>query len=136
MKSDGPDRRDPFDAIDEELRQQLLAQTARNKAITRAQQRQPSKRPTGAFVTVPLWWVERLRQAKRASTFLLALDLLYRAWRLKNYDALAVSNIVASQAGVSRSSKWRALRELERLGLVIIRSKKRQAPTVQVLLEP
>jgi biotin operon repressor len=88
------------------------------------------------FVIVPRAWVERLRRAKHIGTWSLAIDLLARSWRAKNYENLPVSNIIAAKAGVSRTSKWRALRELEALGLIVVQSRQRRVPTVKVLLEP
>jgi hypothetical protein len=85
---------------------------------------------------VPRSWVERLGQSKHTVTYRLAFDVLYRAWRSKDYSALHVSNVIAAKAGISRASKWRALRELEALGLIVIQTRLRQSPTIKVLLEP
>jgi hypothetical protein len=94
------------------------------------------KKAIGDFVMVPRIWVERLERAKHVVTYRLALDVLLRAWRSKNYSSLAVSNVTATKAGISRASKWRALRELERLGLIVIMTRPSRAPSIKVLLAP
>jgi hypothetical protein len=88
------------------------------------------------FVMVASSWVERLGQAKHIGTWPLAVDLLGRAWRSKNYETLPVSNVIAAKAGVPRGSKWKSLRELEAFGLIIVQSRPSRAPTVRVLLKP
>jgi hypothetical protein len=99
----------------------------------RAKRRQ---RHVGDFVMVPMMWVDRLAQSNHHGTIKLALHLLHKAWREKNYDVLKLSNVDAARVGVPARSKWRSLRELERLELVVVTSRSRRAPTIRLLKVP
>jgi hypothetical protein len=81
------------------------------------------------FVRVPWEWVERLQAAKRISSWRLAVLLLYEHWRIGGRD-IAVSNILARDIGLSCRSKSRGLNELESLGLIEVRRRRRTAPRV------
>jgi hypothetical protein len=81
------------------------------------------------FVRVPWSWVERLQKAKRVSTYRLALVLVYEHWRTGERP-IALSNVFAHAEGLSRRSKWRALAELESLGLIQVKRHRRRAPRV------
>lgn len=82
-----------------------------------------------SFTQVPRTWEEKLLEAKRVSTFKLAHELLYMNWCGKG-GPIAVTSHVASAAKLSARSKWRALRELEQLGLITIARGSRKAPRV------
>jgi hypothetical protein len=93
----------------------------------------PAKKATKwkkRFVRVPWLWVERLRGARHVSTPNLALHLLYEHWRTGG-QAIALPNSVVE--GMPRRQKWRALRELEELGLIKIERRPRKSPLVTVL---
>jgi hypothetical protein len=81
------------------------------------------------YVNVPWQWVERLRGAKRISTYRLALVLLYEHWRT-GARPTALSNVFALAEGLPARSKWRALAELESLGLIHVKRQRRHAPRV------
>jgi hypothetical protein len=85
------------------------------------------------FVRVPNSWVEELRRARHISTYRVALHLLYRHWK-KAGEVAPLSNVALAEVGVTRWEKWRALEELERLGLVEVRRRPRQAPLVKLIL--
>jgi hypothetical protein len=78
------------------------------------------------FVRVPWEWVERLRPARRVSTYQLALLLAYEYWR-QGGRPIVLSNVAAE---MPRRSKWRALVELESMGLIRIERRSRKAPLV------
>lgn len=84
------------------------------------------------FVRVPVLWVERLAEARHLATYRLALYLLYRSWKTGS-RSITLSNGVLAAEGITRWTKWRALRELERLGLVGVERRPRKAPRVTVL---
>lgn len=84
------------------------------------------------FVKVPVVWVERLTAACRLATYRLALHLLYLAWKT-NSGSIVLPNSALAAEGVSRKQKWRALLELEQLGLVAIERRQRKAPRVALL---
>ena len=85
------------------------------------------------FVRVPWSWIDRLTAASRGSTYRLALLLLYEHWR-GGAQPIKVSNVKVAGDGLSRGSKARALRELERLGLVRVERRSRKSPWVTVLI--
>jgi len=81
------------------------------------------------FVWVPWTWVEQLRSAKRVCTYRLALVLLYEHWR-QGGRPITLSNVFTDAEGLSRRSKWRAIAELEGLGLLQVKRRRRHAPRV------
>jgi hypothetical protein len=83
------------------------------------------------FVKVPLNWLEVLREARFASTLRVALFLLYRHWKDRG-QPIQLSNVALTWTGVTRREKWRALAELERLGLARVIRRPRRAPLVTV----
>jgi hypothetical protein len=83
------------------------------------------------YVQVPWAWVERLQSARRIGTYRLALVLVYESWRLGGRP-IALSNVSALAEGLSRRSKWRALAELEQLGLIKVQRRRRHAPRVSL----
>lgn len=82
------------------------------------------------FVMVPLWWKNQLSRATHACTFKVALELLYRHWR-GGGEAVSLPNV--GLVGVSDGTKWRALKELEDLGLVAIERRPKKSPLVTVI---
>jgi len=81
------------------------------------------------YTLVPREWELRLLDAKRVSTYRLAIELLYLHW----YDGgkpVIVSSKVAKAVKFSARSKWNALAELERLGLVGVNRGPRKSPRV------
>jgi hypothetical protein len=84
------------------------------------------------FVIVPMAWKDRLAGAVHVATLKLALHLLYQDWKTEG-AAIKIPNIAFANAGISRWAKWRALGELERLGLVVVERRKRRSPLVRVV---
>ena len=78
---------------------------------------------------VPREWELRLLAAKRISTYRLAHELLYLHWYGKG-KPVTVSSKVAKAVKLSDRSKWNALTELERLGLIGVNRKPRKSPRV------
>ena len=85
------------------------------------------------FIKVPNSWMEELQKARHIGTYRVALHLLYRHWK-KAGEVAPLSNVALAEVGVTRWEKWRALEELERLGLVEVRRRPRQAPLVKLIL--
>jgi hypothetical protein len=81
---------------------------------------------------LPRAWELRLLDAKRVSTYRLAHELLYLHWYGKG-KPVTVSSKVAKAARLSDRSKWNALAELERLGLIEVNRKPRRSPRVVLL---
>jgi hypothetical protein len=87
------------------------------------------------FIRVPWAWVDQLKATKRASTYRLALIMIYEYWRTGGRP-IKLSNAMLAGDGVTRKSKWRALRELEQLGLVKVERQPRKSPMVTLLIGP
>ena len=92
--------------VDPALMQQVLEQQA-HKSKRKGWQR--------ICTVVPREWELRLLEAKRVSTYRLAIELLYLHWYGKG-KPVTVSGKVAKAAKLSVRSKWNALAELERAG--------------------
>jgi hypothetical protein len=82
------------------------------------------------FVQVPFSWLERLNGAS-GKAHSLALHLLYLNWRNKG-RTFTLANGMLKIDGISRASKWRALAELERRGLISIGRRRRKSPDITV----
>lgn len=85
------------------------------------------------FVQFPGTWIERLAKTTSANTYRVALHVLYRHWK-DGGKPFTLSNGALITEGVARRAKWRALRELEQLGLVNIERRKRKTPRITVLV--
>ena len=107
--------------VEPELMRQILEQQACNKSKGKRWQR--------LYTLVPREWELRLLRAKRIATYRLAIELLYLHWYGKG-KPITVSSKVVAAAGVSVRSKWRALAELERLGLIEVDRSPRRSPRV------
>ena len=77
-------------------------------------------------------WRERLTGAT-GNTILVALDLLYLAWKGGKGAPVKLANGMLRHDRVSRHSKWRALNELERRGLITVERRPKRSPLVHVL---
>jgi len=84
------------------------------------------------FTSVPRKWELRLLHAKRISTYRLAIELLYLHWK-NDGKPIVVSSKVARAVKISARSKWNALAELERLGLINVDRRRRKSPRVILL---
>jgi hypothetical protein len=92
-----------------------------------------AKRHRRQFVKFPWSWVGRLRAARHIGSYRVALYLLFQHWKLDGRP-IRLSNIALAEAGVSREQKRRALRELERLGLIRVERRRYRSPLVTVLV--
>jgi hypothetical protein len=106
--------------VDPALMRQILEQQAR-KSKRKGWQR--------VYTLVPRAWELRLLQAKRVSTYRLAIELLYLHWYGKG-EPITVSSKVAKAAKLSVRSKSRAIAELELLDLIETDRSLRKSPRV------
>jgi hypothetical protein len=83
------------------------------------------------FISVPMAWFERLAGAS-GQTYRTALHLLYLHWRGRG-ESIQLANGLLKIDGVSRYSKWRALDELERRGLITIKRRPRRSPIIGLI---
>jgi hypothetical protein len=89
------------------------------------------------FQQMPMWWAEKLIKRPRASglTWYVAIYL----WHLdfKNHGKpLKLPNGMLEYDGISRQTKWRALRNLERRGLVRVECRDSKSPIIHVARQP
>jgi hypothetical protein len=83
------------------------------------------------FVKVPWAWVERLAKTASANTYKVALHLLYLHWK-NGRRPFSLANGGLAMEGVTRHAKWRALRELERLDLILVERRPRKSPLITI----
>jgi len=81
---------------------------------------------------VPGIWTERLTKARYTATYRAAHHILRRHWE-GGGEPFTLSNGAMALEGVGRCAKWRALRELEQLGLIRIERRKRKSPRITTL---
>jgi hypothetical protein len=82
------------------------------------------------FVKFPrMWQVCLAEQGAGGSTYRLALYLLDRAAFSEN---VPLGNQVLKKHGISRASKWRAIEQLRRVGLIAVEGHKGKVPRVKV----
>ena len=112
----------------------LRVDPAPMQQVLREQQARKSKRKEWQrhCTVIPRAWELRLLQAKRISSYCLAIELLYLHWYGKG-KPVAVSSKVAKAAKLSARSKWNALNELVRLGLIEMDRKPRKSPRALLL---
>jgi hypothetical protein len=122
---------DPLDLNNLRLTPEAAAAMGQTAAAKQARGQQ--KRQRQPFVMVPWAWVERLKGARHVATYRLALFLLYQRW--KTNKPIPASNVAMKALGVPRRSKYRAIRDLERLGLIRVESRRRRSPVVTVLIK-
>ena len=87
------------------------------------------------FVQVPMWWIEKLGEAPLATgtAHQVACHICHLDW--KNHGKpFKLPNGMLEYDGISRYSKWRALRDLERRGLVVVESRSSKSPIIHVRL--
>jgi hypothetical protein len=88
------------------------------------------------FVKLPMWWYEKLKDpACNGSTCLVAWHLLHLHWRNRS-KPIKLPNGMLEYDGISRQSKWRALADLQRRGLILIERRPKKSPLIHVRLEP
>lgn len=83
------------------------------------------------FILVPMVWFEKLAGASDR-THRVALYLLHLDWKGRG-EPIELANGMLRICGVSRQSKWRALADLERRGLVEIERRPRRSPVVRLM---
>jgi hypothetical protein len=83
------------------------------------------------FIRVPFNWLGHLKGAS-GQTWHLTMQLLYLHWKNRG-EPIKLANGMLQFDGISRASKWRALTELERRGLIKIERRTRKSPLIRVL---
>jgi hypothetical protein len=85
------------------------------------------------FVQVPMRWYEKLANPVPTCriTCLVAWYLLYLNWK-GDGKPIKLANGMLEYDGISHDSKTRALRDLERRGLITVEWRERKSPTIRV----
>ena len=83
------------------------------------------------YVQIPWDWIEQLKPTKRSCAYQLAYWLAYEHWRTGGRP-IVLSNAALKEMGVARRSKWNALAELEKYGMVLVQRRPRKSPIVTV----
>jgi hypothetical protein len=117
-------KHNPFDLEALQVSEELIAKQKKPAAQTGR-----PKKWRREFVRMPWSWAERLQATRRVSTYRLALLLLYEHWRTGG-RTIPLSNVGLAGEGLDRRAKWRALADLEQIGLVEVRRRRRRAPEV------
>jgi hypothetical protein len=115
----------PFDIESLKLAPGLAA-----KAAARRETSPPKRSHRSEFVMLPVAWMRRLRDAQFPATWPIAVHILFEHWKLSGRRHVRVSNALASAAGVAPRTKRRAVRELERLGLIRVERAPKKSPLV------
>ena len=85
-----------------------------------------------AFVQVPLWWAEQAAAATRTPKAMMWIWLLHLSWKAHS-TTFKLPNRRLSLYGVSHDTKTRALRDLEKAGLIQVTGKRGKTLTVTLL---
>ena len=120
---------DPFDLDNLRLTPEAAAM---GRAAVAKQARATSKRQQQQFVMVPWSWIKRLKGARYPASHMVGYLILYQHWKTRG-QPVSVSTVALRPFGVTRWAKWRALKELEQLGLIRVQRSPRRVPLATVL---
>jgi hypothetical protein len=85
------------------------------------------------FAILPMTWYERMGEVRSCKTYRVAWYLLYLHWKAGS-ESVTLANGMLERDGVSRHAKWRALNELEHLGLITVERRPRKSPIIRLLV--
>jgi hypothetical protein len=96
--------------------------------------RSPSRRRPGRFCQLPEKVIATLIEHEAGRTAWTMVALLQRLWfeHPNHYNPVCVTNSAATSVRLSKYQKWRALQELERIGLVTVYREKGKNPIVEL----
>jgi hypothetical protein len=83
------------------------------------------------FVRLPLAVVDVMAKDCRDKAWPLLCYLMYESWRTGHYP-VKLANEFLARIGIDRDAKLRALRKLERLGLISIERRGRKSPVIRI----
>jgi hypothetical protein len=94
--------------------------------------RRPKPPRRRGFIAVPYAWEYRLRVAQASgATYALAHYILRKDWETDTLP-VKITNKAMDRLGLSRHSKWRALNQLEALGLIKVQRAYGKNPVVTI----
>jgi DNA-binding transcriptional ArsR family regulator len=91
------------------------------------------RRKVEPFVKVPLWWAKQMAAATHTKRALVGIVLLHTAWKTK-WTTFPLPNGQLAKLDVSPDTKNRALRDLERAGLITVARPSRKTPIVTLVV--
>lgn len=91
------------------------------------------RRKAEPFVKVPLWWIAQATKATNTGRALVCVELLYAAWKTKR-STFPLPNSRLAKLGITRETKRRVLRDLERAGLVAVERPSRKTPIITLVV--
>jgi hypothetical protein len=92
------------------------------------------RRRRDQFVKVPMEWMHRLESARLTATYRVALHLLHEGFKAHGHgNRIRLANGAMALKGVTRWQKWRAIDELEVLGLIRVKHRPRKSPEITLL---
>jgi hypothetical protein len=83
------------------------------------------------YALLPWNWIEKLAGVS-GTTFMVAVVVRYLHWKEKG-QPIKLANSELASLGVSRFSKWTALSDLERRGLITVERRPKRSPIVRVV---
>jgi hypothetical protein len=89
-------------------------------------------RKEGSFVTIPLAWKDRLFESHRLFTIMVGIELRFLFFKAF-HKPFPLTNTAMEKIGVERHAKYRALAELEDLGLIKVEKRLKKSPLITVL---
>jgi hypothetical protein len=123
-----------YNEDDDEDEREFRRLTARSSRHPSAYKTKPSgKRASNGYEKVPLWWAERVANIRGASakTMFVGIWLFHLKWK-NHSNTFSVPNGQLAARGINRKTKYRALRQLEAAGLIVIERRGRK--TIRVTL--
>ena len=119
--------------LSREARERAKASREANRERAKADRTTKGK---GEFIRVPINWPKQLKGAS-GSVVLFALHLLRLRFKehghVRDYGCKQFKVTSAGLPGLSRKSKWRALRDLERRGLIAVECERGRNPMVTIV---
>jgi hypothetical protein len=85
------------------------------------------------FVKVPMWWMAAAAKATNNLKALVAVELLHAAWKAKSMT-FPLPNGRLEKLGIHRETKRRAIRDLERAGLIMVERPTRKTAVITLVL--
>lgn len=95
----------------------------------------PTKRKKKAdpFAKVPLWFAKAAAEATNTKRALVWVAMIYAAFDAKGLT-FSFGNVRLKQLGVHRSTKDRALHQLEEAGLITVERRRGKTPIVTIIV--
>ena len=92
----------------------------------------PKRKKIEHFVKVPLWWIQIAAKDTRSPTTIVLIELLYAAWKAKS-STFPLPNSRLNKLGVSRKTKYKVLRDLERRPVILVERRPRKTPIITLI---